>query len=361
VLDDGRLEIVDPTFEDVPLLKEVDPDFRIESAPLWNFTAPRFLRSRLIGCGLTRMELDGKGNDVLWELHDRPRLRGDIGTRSPGEASLLDLKIELARRELSNCSLCAHHCGVNRLDGEAGHCGLGPEALVGEYFPHIAEEPSINPSFLIGLLGCGLRCRHCQQSHLLDVPTAENELLSPGLWKEVLAWPVRSLSFAGGNPDESLYGILKFLNSAPETFLLPVVWNCHGYSSPFTIKLLDGVVDAYLPDFKYWNDECAYHLSAAPDYGPIALEAIKQMLSQQAAVIVRILVLPGHLDCCHLPALDALGQLNAENLFISIRDQYSLAFLVSPKDGPLAGKLKNKKEVQAVREHAFRLKIKFVL
>jgi putative pyruvate formate lyase activating enzyme len=360
VLDDGRLEVVDPTFSDLPLLQEIDPHFRVETAPLLNFTSPRFQRLRKIGCALTREELSCLGDDRLWNLHDeRLTHDGTIAERNSDEASLLDLKIELARRQLTSCNLCAHRCGVNRLNSEVGLCGLGPEAHIGECFPHIAEEPPINPSYLINLYGCGLRCRHCQQPHLLDTSCLIGDPLTPLLWKDVMDWPVRSLSFAGGNPDENLYGILKLLNSAPETFMLPIVWNCHGYTTPCTLKLLEGLIDAFIPDLKHWDDKCGRKLSSAPGYGRVALAAIDQMLAQNVPVLVRILVLPGHIDCCHLPSLDALNQVKTENLFVSIRDQYCPAFLVSPNDGPLARR-PGKKEVKAVCEYAFRLGAKFV-
>lgn len=359
MLDDGWLEIIDPSFSDIPLLREINPDFRIETAPLWNFTSPRFQRSRNIGCGLTQNKLRDKEEDWLWSLHDELCLEGKIGLDKPGESSLLDLKIELARRQLSSCNLCARRCGVNRFNAEVGLCGLGPEAYVGECFPHIAEEPPINPSYIINLYGCGLRCRHCQQAHLIDASSLKGDLLETGLWNYVMNWPVRSLSFAGGDPDENLYAVLKFLNSAPDTFKHPVVWNCHGYSTPPTIKLLEGVVDTYVPDFKYWDYECACKLSGAPDYGQVALAAIEQMLHQKVPVIARILVLPGHIDCCHLPVIEALSKIKAENLRISIRDQYCPDNLVNLHDGPLARRARAE-EVNDISDYAMNLGIMLV-
>ncbi len=351
-MDDGRLEIIDPTFSDVPLLREINPDFKIETAPLLNFSFPRFQRSRQLGCGFSQEELRCKGDDWLWALHDQICCDGPTGLRKNGEVSLLDLKIELARRQLMNCNLCAHRCGVNRLKGKTGVCGLGPEAHVGDCFPHIGEEAPINPSYLISLYGCGLRCQHCQQSQLLDISSLIGDPLMSISWEDVMGCPVRSISFAGGNPDENLYGILQFMNSAPESFMLPIVWNCHGYSTSNTIKLLDGVVDVYVPDFKYWKNDCAQKLSSAPCYGKIALSTIKQMLTQSVPVIVRILVLPGHADCCHLPTIDALRKIMDDNLLISIRNQYSpgsLGLWVGSNNSLLAAR-PMEKDIKAVKD-----------
>jgi len=118
-----------------------------------------------------------------------------------------------------------------------------------------------------------LRCRFCQQAWLLDPSRIDSEELDPSLWASLQLKGARSLSFVGGNPDESVYSILRFLVGAPQGWKLPIVWNCHGYAPAETISLLEGVVDIYLPDFKYGNDGCANELSLAPDYFAVAKES----------------------------------------------------------------------------------------
>ncbi len=142
-------------------------------------------------------------------------------------------------------------------------------------------------------------------------------------------------SIADGLPYESLFGILNFLRSATGGWRLPVVWNCHGYALPETIALLDGVVDAFVPDFKYGNDVCAERLSGAPDYFATAASAISAMLAQSIPVLVRILVLPGHADCCHIPVLNALASMDREWLWVSLRGQYNPVHLRSRADSSL--------------------------
>lgn len=121
---------------------------------------------------------------------------------------------------------------------------------------HIAEEPPINPSLLLSLSGCGLRCRYCQQAALLDPASVDGEQLDAAMWEKLCIDGARSLSFIGGNPDESLYAVLRFLATAPSNWELPVVWNCHAYGTPETMRLLDGLVDVYVPDFKYGDEYC---------------------------------------------------------------------------------------------------------
>lgn len=184
-------------------------------------------------------------------MHDE--VISNLSAGNPNGISLLTIKIELAHRILSNCHLCFHRCCVDRIHGERGVCGLGVDAVVAHSFVHIAEEPQVNPSLLISLTGCGLHCPYCQQWEFLD-PEYPGERLDANLWDRIDVAGARSISFIGGNPDESLYAILCFLMDAPPDWSLPVVWNCNGYASPETVRLLEGLVGCYLPDFKYGND-----------------------------------------------------------------------------------------------------------
>jgi len=225
---------------------------------------------------------------------------------------------------------------VDRLAGKTGVCRLGEEALIAEHFVHIGEEPTINPSVLVSLAGCGLRCRFCQQNAILDPGTIAGEPLQASLWHALDTSGARTLSFAGGNPDESLYAILRFLKYAPHDWALPLVWNCHGAATRETISLLHGIVDVWLPDFKYGNDSCGQRLSGIRHYPGSATAAIKAMLAQQVPVIVRLLVLPDHFECCHVPVLKALSTMApSDQLCVSIRGQYCPDWRIGPRDGAL--------------------------
>jgi putative pyruvate formate lyase activating enzyme len=158
------------------------------------------------------------------------------------------------------------------------------------------------------------------------------------------------MAFAGGNPDESLYAILQFLATAPTDWILPIVWNCHGAATMETVTLLDGVVDVYLPDFKYGSDLCGRQLSGIPGYPATAQAAVAAMLAQGVPVIVRLLVLPGHGSCCHLPILQRLASLPGICL-VSVRDQYCPDFRISAADGAMMRR-PTWDEVEAVRATA---------
>lgn len=351
---DGGIQIVDPGFDALPLLRSVNPEFHIQRSPLPGFDLPQFLATRKTATGYSQAEIRIMSEPELWTLHrttKQIRLMGTQPGTDSNEASLLDLKIELAYRLLGHCCLCGHRCGVNRLSGELGLCGLGTEAFVVESYVHIAEEPPINPSLMMTLSGCGLNCIFCQQPDYRFPQKDFGISLNVSTWNHLNTRGARSLSFIGGNPDESLFAILNFLRTAPQDWKLPIVWNCHAYASKETMELLCGIVDAFVPDFKYGCDYCARNLSGAPNYPEIAASAISAMLNMKVPVFVRLLILPGHTDCCHLPVLNMLSGMNQHLLWISLRSQYNPQNLRSDMDSNLFRR-PSVQEIYQVEAHA---------
>lgn len=331
--DSGVLEIVDPCIDCLELLAQIDERFAIRTAPLEGFQQPRFLALREWGCGIPRGYLGAVEETVLWQANRQARPEC---AAAHDEASYLDLKIELAGRLLRDCRLCARRCRVNRMAAERGLCGLGSEAMLAEAFVHIAEEAPVNPSLVLNLAGCGMRCLYCQQGQLIEDPSYRGIELDDSVWPKLDMRCARSMSFVGGNPDESLHAILRFLATAPSDFSLPIVWNSHAYSTPEVLELLDGIVDAWLPDLKYGLDACARRWSSSPGYVEAARAAVALMAAQGVPVIVRILVLPGHVECCHLPSLRYLASLGQTNLSVSIRGQYAPDHHIAESHGAMA-------------------------
>ncbi|MBX7136280.1 MAG: hypothetical protein K1X67_26725 [Fimbriimonadaceae bacterium] len=363
VREDGRIEIVDPGFDTLPLLQEIDPAFRARARTLPKFCAPRFQELRSWRAPRTsKPNADSLSLEALWAIHDAAMSMGNITTTSRPEddLSLLDIKSAIAQRLLTACCLCARRCGVDRTRGDIGACGLAGGATVAEHFVHIAEEALINPSLVLNLRGCGLRCRFCQQHSLLDVGSQTGDPLVSGLWDRLDMRGARSLSFVGGNPDESVHAILAFLGTAPDGFTLPIVWNNHAYMSGEVIRLLEGVVDCYVPDFKYFDDRCAARLSGVRHYSDTARSTLQSLLRQDVPVIVRILVLPGHVECCHLPALRWLAQADQKgNCFVSVRGQYAPDWKITKRDGPLAQRV-TRDETQMVVSAAQVLRLQLI-
>lgn len=321
VLPDGAVVFTDPRPATLPMIRMLDPSFTVRTAPLPRFVRPRVLGTRTAASGVPVEALPEITTGELWAVHDDDATHRNVA--KPGEASLLDVKIELARRMLQRCELCALRCRVDRLNGERGRCGLGADGFVYEAYVHVAEEPPINPALNVSLRGCGMRCIFCQQAAALNPNGRAAERLVPEFWNQLNLREARSLVFVGGNPTESLLAVLEFLRAAPADLDVPVGWNCSGYDAVDAIRLLGGVVDAYVPDFKYAAETCATRLSGAPGYAPNAVTVIETMLKQRVPVFARVLVLPGHVECCHEPILAMLAILSTSGaLHISVQDTY---------------------------------------
>jgi putative pyruvate formate lyase activating enzyme len=232
------------------------------------------------------------------------------------EKSFFDLKLEIAGRILQNCHLCSRKCQTNRVAGELGFCGCGSGNMaVSSIFAHFGEEPELVPSGTVFTMGCTIRCRHCQNWTISQWIEKGHEIRPTELALKVDRFRhggCRNVNLVGGEPTPWLFQWLQTFQHVKAN--VPVVWNSNSYYSPETAQLLAGFADVYLLDFKYGPGDCAEKISNAPNYWEVCtvnhLEA-----KEYGEVIVRLLVLPSHLDCCVKPILEWI----AENLGVETR------------------------------------------
>ncbi|MDD5747860.1 MAG: radical SAM protein [Actinomycetota bacterium] len=241
-----------------------------------------------------------------------------------GEETLLDLKIELARRMLSKCRFCERRCKANRIDGKTGYCGVGSESHYTSDFLHMGEEPELVPSHTIFFSGCTFRCVYCQNWDIAMNPqsgwVAEPETLSAVLI-EGLSQGSKNANFVGGNPDPNLHTILETIRLLGEPGMyLPIVWNSNMYTSLEAMRILNGVVDIYLGDFRYGNDNCARALSDVDNYFSVVPRNFR-IAYETAEVMLRHLVIPGHLECCTKLIMEWVKE-NIPGVYFNLMFQY---------------------------------------
>jgi len=210
---------------------------------------------------------------------------------------------------VKKCLMCPRGCLVDRVSGEKGFCGAGNEYVIGSADLHFWEEPCISGvrgSGAIFFSGCNLRCVFCQNREISreirGVSISEDELISKML--ELQERGAHNINLVTPTP-YSLF-LAKTLEKVRKNLKIPVVYNCGGYESLDALRALDGLVDIYLPDFKYFDEKIARSYSSAPNYAKIAGEAMVEMHRQVGALsldeegiarrglIVRHLVLPSH-------------------------------------------------------------------
>jgi putative pyruvate formate lyase activating enzyme len=280
-------------------------------------------------------EFDGNDPvDKLWREHVRLaseflRIQAEIDLGRTGfqamptpERSYLDLKIEIANRILSRCRLCTRQCSINRLKGELGYCRCGSEITVSSIFEHMGEEPELVPSGTIFTLGCTMRCKHCQ-NWMISQWIERGKVYSPAsLAREVEHLHLRgcrNVNLVGGEPTPWLQQWLKTFKHVGAR--IPVVWNSNTYYSSETAALLAGFADVYLLDFKYGPGRCAEETSDAPNYWETCVRNHREA-KENGELIVRILVLPNHLECCAKRIIDWIAKNLGVETRVNIMFQY---------------------------------------
>jgi putative pyruvate formate lyase activating enzyme len=253
------------------------------------------------------------------------------------EKGKLQEKIEDANNILKECSLCPRECRINRLKGEKGVCKAGFLPEVSSYNPHFGEESPLvgtHGSGTIFFTHCNLRCKFCQNysiSHLGEGREVSFERLAE-MMLELQDRGCHNINFV--TPTHFVPQILKALSIAIERGLrIPLVYNSSGYESLNTLKILDGIIDIYMPDIKYANSKVAQRYSKAPDYPEIVKKALKEMHNQVGDLIidkrgvaikgllVRHLILPHGLAGTG-EVMRFLAREISKNTYVNIMDQY---------------------------------------
>ncbi|MHB2148216.1 radical SAM protein [Calditrichota bacterium LG25] len=224
----------------------------------------------------------------------------------------LQERVERLNALLTGCTVCPRNCQVNRLDDEQGFCLTGRNAYVTSICDHHGEEPVLSGyrgSGTIFFGGCNLRCVFCQNYQISQRPSyfKQFEMTSDELARQIVALQnnlcVHNINFV--SPSHVVPQMVEAVYKAvPLGLKIPIVYNSNGYDSPEVIRLLEGIVDIYLPDFKYFSDDSAWQYSGVKDYLPRVQAVLKEMYRQVGdlqvdehgvavkGLIIRHLILP---------------------------------------------------------------------
>ena len=240
---------------------------------------------------------------------------------------------------LEKCELCPRQCGVNRLKGQKGFCKIGEKIMVAHYGPHHGEEPPISGTSGSGTIFfsfCNLRCIFCQNYQISQ--NGDGEEISLGKLTEIFLYlqgrGCHNINLV--SPTSYIPHIAMAITDAKKRGLtIPIVYNTNAYDSVEALRALDGLIDIYLPDFKYWSPAIAERLSGVPkekSYPDFAKEALLEMKRQvgnlvfenkiaKKGLLIRHMVLPGGLAGSK-KILQWIGQNLGTETFISLMSQY---------------------------------------
>lgn len=246
---------------------------------------------------------------------------------------------------MAECTLCPRQCGADRALGELGFCGESNRITVSRASLHMWEEPPISGvrgSGTIFFCGCNLKCVFCQNRVISSGGGVRRELNADELSELML-----ELEAAGAHninlvtPTHFSNSIALSLEQVRHKLKIPIVYNSSGYESLDALKRLDGLVDIYLPDFKYASPDLAKKYSSAPDYPEVALAAVSEMFRQvgeclfddgglmKKGLIVRHLVLPA----CRRDSMNVLSliadTLPVKSVRLSLMSQYTPEFALT--------------------------------
>ena len=269
-----------------------------------------------------------------------------------------------------NCLLCPRKCGINRRTGQTGVCGVSSEIKVARAALHYWEEPCISGkrgSGAVFFSGCSLHCVFCQNREISD--GKEGKVIS----KERLSDIFMELEGKGANninlvtPGQYIPDIVWAVNNARSRGMkLPIIYNTSGYENVTELKQLEGIVDVYLPDFKYMDSTLSAMYSRAKDYPSVAKQALSEMVRQQPdvviddatgliqkGVIVRQLLLQGHVNDAKA-VLKHLYDTYHDHVYISMMSQFTPIAL---KDYPEINRTVTRREYERLVDYALEIGI----
>ncbi len=266
-------------------------------------------------------------------------------------------------KELNNCRLCPRECKVDRLNGKCGFCGAGANIRIARAALHFWEEPCISGDAGSGTVffsNCTMKCVYCQNYEVstnnLGYDVTAEELAD--IFLDLKNQRANNINLV--TPTHYVPQIIKALDIAKSNGMnLPVVYNTSGYENVRTIEMLNGYVDVYMPDFKYYNDDAAVKYSKAYNYREAVTAALDAMYSSvgkpvfdkngimQKGMIIRHLMLPNMLnDTVHI--INYINKRFGNNVYFSLMSQYTPVRYIADMPS-LNEKLDMKKYNEAVR------------
>jgi putative pyruvate formate lyase activating enzyme len=319
---------------------------------------PKFMLCRTIPSDIS---VNQATEQELWDEHKQlssqmSELIADPGKlpdqetigREKRHPNFLDVKSALVSRMLEHCNFCEWNCKVNRADGKVGFCRLDSTTSVASHFHHHGEEAP-----LIGVKGqggsgtvffesCTARCVYCQN---WDISQPKNKASIVGetvtsirlaeIADQLAAEGAANINYVGGEPTPNLHTIVDSLNYMTQS--VPLIWNSNMYCTMETMKILADVIDLWLPDFKFWKDECARRLmlvGSKASYPEVA-KRNHVFAARHGSMIIRHLVMPNHIECCTKPILTFIANTVGSRCLVNIMSQYYPANMVT-KDSKYA-------------------------
>lgn len=327
----------------------------------------------------TELNIKNEQNlDILWEEHanlkkkfnsffeNRKKKQDNVNSANKNDSkyNYLQLKAEIAKRIMKKCIFCEHRCEIDR-SKQTGICGVGDSPLLSSGFLHWGEESVLVPSGTLFFCGCNFKCQFCQNysiSQKFANNTNEckivNEDILTAAAESLTKKGARNINWVGGSPTPNLAFILQSLVNMKSN--ITQVWNSNFYMTKESMELLVDIIDVWLPDFKYWDNEVAYHLSKIKNYREVLTRNLLQVKNEGSnEIIIRHLVMPNRVDGDTIPILKWLAD-NIPAVLVNIMAQYRPSYHIPYKKGYEQYNRKvTKSEMQKAYDEASKLNLEW--
>ena len=254
----------------------------------------------------------------------------DLKNRQIQKENYITLAETIATSYLRKCIFCERKCEVNRIDGNKGFCFLSKDSYISSAFLHMGEEAPLIPSGTIFFQGCNFGCVFCQNYDLSQAwkerrdiediaQRVDNKSLST-IAEKLTERGAMNINYVGGDPIPNIHTIVGSLNF--QTANITQLWNSNFYLTDKALSLIIDFIDFWLPDFKYGNNTCGKKYSGVKNYFDFVARNHKRVHDEGSGeIIIRHLVMPGHVDCCSKPILDYVAK-ELKNAVVNIMGQY---------------------------------------
>jgi len=302
-------------------------------------------------------EKSAEFNEILLQNNDQ------LFTREIQKQNYIDLVETIALHYLTSCIYCERKCNVNRLDNKRGYCFLTHDSYISSAFLHMGEESVLVPSGTIFFQGCNFGCVFCQnydisqawkgKNEISDIANKVDKIKLAGIAEKLFEKGALNINYVGGDPIPNIHTILGSLNYQKSNICQ--LWNSNFYLSSESLTLIINLMDFWLPDFKYGNNQCAEKYSGIGRYYDVLTRNLKKIHDEGSGeIIIRHLVLPNHIECCSKPILDFIHH-NLPNSVVNIMAQFRPVYHSSRY--PEINRTPTSQEMQEVRTYADNLGI----
>ena len=287
----------------------------------------------------------------------------DVKKRIIQDSNYITLAETIAIKYLEACMFCERQCEANRISGEKGFCLISKDSYVSSAFLHLGEEAPLIPSGTIFFHGCNFGCVFCQnydisqawkgKKNIEDVAQKVNSRVLTEIAEKLVDKGAININYVGGDPIPNIHTIVGSLNFQKSNICQ--LWNSNFFLTDKTLSLIIDLMDFWLPDFKYGNNQCGKKYSGIDNYFDVVSRNHKRIHDEGSGEIcIRHLVMPNHVECCTKPILDYVAK-ELPKAVLNLMAQYRPQWKAS--EYPEINRRPTSQEIQEARDYADKLEI----